>query len=93
MIDRYVRVALTPRLPADEWGRDVALMIVGWLLASVLAVVLLTVVRWASSEPAGSAGRVAWPAQPRSTDASRIAPRRRSASASTGPPVTVRKTR
>jgi predicted anti-sigma-YlaC factor YlaD len=43
-------VALTPRLPEEEeeWSRDVALMIVGWLLASVLAVVLLlTVVRWA----------------------------------------------
>jgi len=33
-------------LPADEWERDVTVMIVGWLLATALAIVLLlTVVR------------------------------------------------
>lgn len=41
--------SLTSRwLPDDEWNRDVALMLAGWLLASALAVLLLsTVVRWA----------------------------------------------
>jgi hypothetical protein len=35
-------------VPEDEWTRDVAKMLVGWLLGSVLAIVLLmTVVKWA----------------------------------------------
>ncbi|MEF8843023.1 MAG: hypothetical protein V5A62_15595 [Haloarculaceae archaeon] len=41
-------MSLGSGLSEDEWSRDVGLMIVGWLLASVLAIVLLlTVVRWA----------------------------------------------
>lgn len=37
----------TPLHPADDWERDVTLLLVGWLLATILAVaLLLTVVRW-----------------------------------------------
>lgn len=35
-------------LPNDQWTRDAALMLVGWLLGTVIGIVLLlTVVRWA----------------------------------------------
>jgi hypothetical protein len=41
-------MTITLPFPDDPWARDVALVIVGWLLVSALAVVLLlTVVRWA----------------------------------------------
>jgi hypothetical protein len=34
-------------LPEDKWSRDAALMITGWLLATIVAIVLLlTVIRW-----------------------------------------------
>jgi hypothetical protein len=39
-------MAFTPVHPADDWERDVTLLLVGWLLGTVLAVaLLLTVVR------------------------------------------------
>jgi hypothetical protein len=35
-------------LPEDQWTRDAALMIGGWLLGTVLGIVLLlTVITWA----------------------------------------------
>jgi len=40
-------MAFTPIRPADDWERDVTLLLVGWLLGTILAVaLLLTVVRW-----------------------------------------------
>lgn len=34
-------------VPQDEWTRDVSKMIVGWLLGTALAIVLVsTVVKW-----------------------------------------------
>lgn len=35
-------------LPEDPWAREMSLIIIGWLLVSAIAVVLLlTVVKWA----------------------------------------------
>lgn len=41
-------MSTTLPLPEDSWGRDVAKMLVGWLVGSLVAVaLLLTVLRWA----------------------------------------------
>lgn len=34
-------------IPENDWSRDVALMLIGWLAGTVVAIVLLfTLVRW-----------------------------------------------